>query len=172
MPFKKNTIIASILFLINNLFTSQKWQSVKGKCAKQLGSRQKKGNCSRARSPHCAQEQQQNPLLHQIHSKPGKSGQTGKIPAGAMKEHLTLAKASVPRQFMSFLCDSSTAESLWEFPTCRKLHNTKRKVSKLLTSGLRLDRAQMLLRLGKSAQNSFRVGWGVLKSEDTNTWAW
>lgn len=99
-------------------------------------------------------------------SKSGKSGQTGKIPAGVMKKHLTLAKASVPHRFMSFLHDSSTTESLWEFPTSTKLHNTKRRVSKLLTSGLRLYRAQMLLRLGKSAQNSFRVGWGVLKSED------
>lgn len=139
------------------------------KCQRQVCSaiwkQAKKGNSSRARSPHCTQEQQKNPLLHQICSKPGKSGQTGKIPAGVMKKHLTLAKASVPHQLMCVLCDSSTTEFLWEFPTCTRLHNTKRRASKLLTSDLRLERTQMLQRLGKSAQNSFRGGWGALKSE-------
>lgn len=81
----------------------------------------------------------------------GKSGQTGKIPAGVMKKHLALADASVPHQLMCVLCDSSTTESPWEFPMCTRLHNTKRRVSKLLTSDLRLDRARMLQRLGKSA---------------------
>lgn len=71
-------------FLMNNLFSSQKWQSVKGK---------------RAQNLQCTQEQQQNPLLHQLCSKPGKSGQTGRNAAGVMK-HLTLAKASVPHQLL------------------------------------------------------------------------